>query len=35
VKNLEGLTADILDMPIREVPWRYQCHTVGVSESIG
>jgi hypothetical protein len=34
-KNLEGLIADIPDMPVREVPQCYQCHTVGVSESIG
>ena len=34
-QNLEGLTADILDMPLGEVPQHYQCHTVGVSESIG
>jgi hypothetical protein len=35
VKNSEGLTAEILDMPIGEIPWRYQRHTMGVSESIG
>jgi hypothetical protein len=34
-QNLEGLTADIPDMPLGEVPRRYQCHTVGVSESVG
>jgi hypothetical protein len=34
-QNLEGLTADIPDMPLGEVPRRYQHHTVGVSESIG
>jgi hypothetical protein len=34
-QNLEGLTTDILDMPLGEVPRCYQCHTVGVSESIG
>jgi hypothetical protein len=34
-QNLEGLTAYILDMPLGEVPRRYQCHTVGVSESVG
>jgi hypothetical protein len=34
-QNLEGLTTDIPDMPLGEVPRRYQHHTVGVSESIG
>jgi hypothetical protein len=34
-QNLEGLTTDIPDMPLGEVPRRYQRHTVGVSESIG
>jgi hypothetical protein len=34
-QNLEGLIADIPNMTIREIPQRYQCHTVGVSESIG
>jgi hypothetical protein len=34
-QNLEGLTAGILDMAIGEIPRRHQCHTVGVSESIG
>ena len=34
-QNLEGLTTDIPDMPLGEVPRRYQCHTVGVLESIG
>jgi hypothetical protein len=33
-KNLEGLTADIPDMAIGEIPRRYQHHTMGVSESI-
>jgi hypothetical protein len=33
-KNLEGLTADIPYMAIGEIPGCYQCHTVGVSESI-
>jgi hypothetical protein len=33
-QNLEGLTVDILDMAIGEIPRRYQCHIVGVSESI-
>ena len=34
-KNLEGLTTNIPDMTIGEVPRNYQRHTVGVSESIG
>jgi hypothetical protein len=34
-QNLEGLTADIPDMPLGEVPQCYQCHTVGVSEFVG
>jgi hypothetical protein len=34
-QNLEGLSADISYMPLGEVPQRYQCHTVGVSKSIG
>jgi hypothetical protein len=34
-QNLEGLTTDIPDMPLGEVPQHYQHHTVGVSESIG
>jgi hypothetical protein len=33
-QNLEGLTTDIPDMSIEEVPRRYQCHTVGVSGSL-
>jgi hypothetical protein len=33
-QNLEGLTADIPDMPLEEVPRRDQCHTVGVSGSM-
>jgi hypothetical protein len=33
-KNLEGLTVDISDITIGEIPRRYQRHTVGVSESI-
>ena len=33
-QNLEGLTADIPDMAIGEIPRCYQCHTVGVFESI-
>ena len=32
--NLEGLTTDIPDMAIGEIPRHYQCHTIGVSESI-
>jgi hypothetical protein len=34
-QHLEGLTVDIRDMPLGEVPQRYQRHTVGVSNSIG
>jgi hypothetical protein len=34
-QNLEGLTIDILDIPLGEVPRRHQCHTIGVLESIG
>jgi hypothetical protein len=33
-KNLEGLTADVPDIAIGEIPRRYQRHTVGVSESL-
>jgi hypothetical protein len=33
-QNLEGLTADILDMAIGEILRHYQRHIVGVSESI-
>ena len=33
-QTLEGLTADIPDMPLEEVPRRDQCHTVGVSGSM-
>ena len=33
-QNLEGLTTDVLDISIREIPRRYQHHTVGVSKSI-
>jgi hypothetical protein len=33
-QNLEGLTTDIPDMSIEEVPRHYQCHTVGVSDSL-
>jgi hypothetical protein len=32
--NLEGLTMDIPDMLIEEVLRRYQCHTVGMSNSL-
>ena len=34
VQNLEGLTVDIPNMAIGEIPRRYKRHTVGVSESI-
>jgi hypothetical protein len=33
-QNLEGLTTDIPDMSIEEVPRRYQCHTVGMFISL-
>jgi hypothetical protein len=33
-QNLEGLTADVPDIAIGEIPRRYQCHTVGMSESL-
>jgi len=33
-QNLEGLTVDIPNMAIGEICRRYQCHIVGVSESI-
>jgi hypothetical protein len=33
-QNLEGLTVDIPNMAIVEIPRCYQCHTMGVSESI-
>jgi hypothetical protein len=33
--NLEGLTMDILDIIVDELPRRYQCHTVGISTPIG
>jgi hypothetical protein len=32
-QNLEELTADVPDIVIGEIPWCYQCHTMGVSES--
>jgi hypothetical protein len=32
--NLEGLTMDIPDITVDELPRCYQCHTVGVSSSI-
>jgi hypothetical protein len=34
-QNLEGLTMNILDASIDDVLRHYQCHTVGVSASIG
>jgi hypothetical protein len=34
-QNLEGLTANIPDMTLEEVPRRDQCHTVGVSVAMG
>jgi hypothetical protein len=34
-QNLEGLTADIPDMTLEEVPRRDQRHTVGVSAAMG
>jgi hypothetical protein len=33
-QNLEGLTADVLDIAIGEIQRHYQRHTVGVSKSI-
>jgi hypothetical protein len=33
-QNLEGLTTDIPDISIEEIPRRYQRHTVGVSGSL-
>jgi hypothetical protein len=33
-QNLEGLTADISDITIGEIPRHYQCHTLGISKSI-
>jgi len=33
-KKLEGLTIDIPDMSIEEVPRHYQCHTVCVFDSL-
>ena len=34
-QNLEGLMHDVPDMPLEEIPWRDQRHTVGVSASMG
>jgi hypothetical protein len=34
-QNLEGLTADIPDMTLEEIPRRDQRHTVGVSAAMG
>jgi hypothetical protein len=33
--NLEGLTMDIPEIIVDELPQRYQCHIVGISASIG
>jgi hypothetical protein len=33
-QNLEGLTTDVPDIAIGEIPRRYQRHNVGVSESL-
>jgi hypothetical protein len=33
-QNLEGLTTDVPDISIGEIPRCYQRHTVGVSESL-
>ena len=33
-QNLEGLTADIPDIAIGEILKCYQCHTMGVSDSL-
>jgi hypothetical protein len=32
-QNLEGLTADVPDIAIGEIPRRYKCHIVGMSKS--
>jgi hypothetical protein len=34
-QNLEGLMADVPEMPLEEIPLRDQRHTVGVSASMG
>jgi hypothetical protein len=34
-QNLDGLTMNIHDITVDELPLRYQCHTIGVSTSIG
>jgi hypothetical protein len=34
-QNLEGLTMNILDASIDDILRHYQCHTVGMSASIG
>jgi hypothetical protein len=34
-QNLEGLTINVLDATIYDIPRHYQRHTVGVSASIG
>jgi hypothetical protein len=34
-QNMEGLTMNFLDATIDEIPRHCQCHTVGVSTSIG
>jgi hypothetical protein len=34
-QNLEGLTMDVPDASIDDISRCYQCHTVGVSASIG
>ena len=33
-QNLEGLTANVSDVSIDEIPRHYQCHTVGISSSL-
>jgi hypothetical protein len=34
-QNLEGLAMNIPDATMDELPRNYQCHTIGVSASIG
>jgi hypothetical protein len=34
-QNLEGLMSDVPDMALEDIPRRDQCHTMGVSASMG
>jgi hypothetical protein len=34
-QNLEGLMDDVPDMALEDIPQRDQCHTMGVSASMG